>query len=172
MLVPRVILAEMGPAGARGIPTGVVPKYRHFFLYKGATVFKPNRRELEAALGASVDLEHADGLPAAFARLEVENLLLTLGAQGMILVGKDGEAARVPTVAREVYDVVGVGDEVTAYLATMLAGGASAVEAAVLADYAAGVEGGKLGAATVSAHEVLHAYDKYAPENLHPALGA
>src|SRR5260221_141872 len=171
-LVPQVILAAMAAARARGIPPVVNPKYRHFFLYKGATVFKPNRRELEAALGASVDLEHADGLPAAFARLEVENLLLTLGAQGMILVGKDGEAARVPTVARAVYDVVGAGDTVTAYLATMLAVGASAVEAAVVANYAAGVEVGKLGAATVSAHEVLHAYDNYASENLHAALGA
>src|SRR5258708_3919882 len=172
MLVPRVILAAMAAARARGIPIVVDPKYRHFFLYKGATVFKPNRRELEAALGASVDLEHADGLPAAFARLEVDNLLLTLGAQGMILVGKDGEAARVPTVAREVYDVVGAGDTATAYLATMLAVGASAVEAAVVSNYAAGVEVGKLGAATVSAHEVLHAYDSYASENLHAALGA
>jgi D-beta-D-heptose 7-phosphate kinase/D-beta-D-heptose 1-phosphate adenosyltransferase len=77
----------------------------------------------------------------------------------MALVSGDGEVYRVPTMAHEVYDVVGAGDTVTAFLAVMLAAGASAREAAVIANYAAGVEVGKLGAATVSAAEVLAAYD-------------
>ena len=67
----------------------------------------------------------------------------------------------MPTVAREVYDVVGAGDTVTAYLALILAAGGSPAEAAVIANYAAGVEVGKLGAATVSAEEVLEAYDAF-----------
>jgi D-beta-D-heptose 7-phosphate kinase/D-beta-D-heptose 1-phosphate adenosyltransferase len=67
----------------------------------------------------------------------------------------------VPTTAREVYDVVGAGDTVTAYLATMLAAGATPLEAAVIANYAAGVEVGKLGAATVSPAEVLEAFDAH-----------
>jgi D-beta-D-heptose 7-phosphate kinase/D-beta-D-heptose 1-phosphate adenosyltransferase len=70
-----------------------------------------------------------------------------------------GSALRIPTTAREVYDVVGAGDTVTAYLASMLAAGATPVEAAVIANYAAGVEVGKLGAATASGAEVLEAYD-------------
>jgi D-beta-D-heptose 7-phosphate kinase/D-beta-D-heptose 1-phosphate adenosyltransferase len=70
----------------------------------------------------------------------------------------------VPTTAREVYDVVGAGDTVTAYLATMLAAGATAREAAVIANFAAGVEVAKLGAATVSGAEVLAAYDDRAAE--------
>ena len=117
VLVPRVIEAAMQAARARGIPIVVDPKYRNFFLYRGATIFKPNRRELEAALGADVDLEHPDALPATFERLGVEHLLLTLGERGMALVSADGEIKRVPTAAREVYDVVGAGDTVTAYLA-------------------------------------------------------
>ena len=68
---------------------------------------------------------------------------------------------RVPTTAREVYDVVGAGDTVTAYLALMLAAGGTAVEAAVIANFAAGVEVGKLGAATVTPDEVLEAYDHF-----------
>jgi D-beta-D-heptose 7-phosphate kinase/D-beta-D-heptose 1-phosphate adenosyltransferase len=108
-----------------------------------------------------VDLEHPEALPATFARLGVEHLLLTLGERGMALISADGDVRRVPTTAREVYDVVGAGDTVTAYLATMLAVGASAWEAAVVANFAAGVEVGKLGAATVSAAEVLEAYDEY-----------
>lgn len=161
VLVPDVIEGAVAMARAKGIPIVVDPKYRNFFAYRGATVFKPNRRELESALGAAVDLEHSDALPATFARLGVQHLLLTLGERGMALVDAAGDVHRVPTTAREVYDVVGAGDTVTAYLAAMLGAGASALESAIIANYAAGVEVGKLGAATVSADEVLDAYDQH-----------
>ncbi len=161
VLVPAVIEGAIALATERKLPIVVDPKFRNFFAYRGATVFKPNRRELESALGAEVDLEHPAALPATFERLGVEHLLLTLGERGMALVSADGVVHRVPTTAREVYDVVGAGDTVTAYLATMLAAGATAIEAAIVANYAAGVEVGKLGAATVSADEVLDAFDRH-----------
>lgn len=165
VLVPAVIEGAIAMARARELPVVVDPKFRNFFAYRGATVFKPNRRELESALGAAVDLDHPATLPDTLARLGVEHLLLTLGEHGMALVSADtaatGVVHRVPTTAREVYDVVGAGDTVTAYLATMLAAGATAREAAVVANFAAGVEVGKLGAATVSPDEVLEAYDHH-----------
>lgn len=161
VLVPRVIETAIRLARAKGIPVIVDPKFRNFFSYRGATVFKPNKRELEAALGADFDLDHPETLPATLHRLGVETLLLTLGERGMALVAADGAISRVPTTAREVYDVVGAGDTVTAYLATMLAAGASVWEAAVIANFAAGVEVGKLGAATVSMAELLEAYDDF-----------
>ena len=167
VLVPAVIEGAIRLARAKGLPIVVDPKFRNFFAYRGATIFKPNRRELESALGASVDLEHPEALPTTFGRLGVEHLLLTLGEQGMALVSADGVVHRVPTTAREVYDVVGAGDTVTAYLATMLAAGATALEAAIVANYAAGVEVGKLGAATVTADELLEAFDAHA---VHGAL--
>jgi D-beta-D-heptose 7-phosphate kinase/D-beta-D-heptose 1-phosphate adenosyltransferase len=95
----------------------------------------------------------------------VENLLLTLGERGMMLIPAKGEVVRVPTTAREVSDVVGAGDTVTAYLAAMLAAGASAREAAVVANFAAGVEVGKLGAAMVAPHEVLTSLDTFLPRD-------
>ena len=159
VLVPRVIEGAIRAARARKIPIIVDPKYRNFFSYRGATVFKPNRRELEAAMGAAVDLEHPEALPATFERLGVEHLLLTLGERGMALISADGLVRRIPTTARDVYDVVGAGDTVTAYLATSLAAGATAYEAAVVANYAAGVEVGKLGAATVTPDEIREAYE-------------
>jgi D-glycero-beta-D-manno-heptose-7-phosphate kinase len=162
VLVAAVIEEALAIASRRGIPVVVDPKYRNFFAYRGATIFKPNRRELESALGATMDVEHPETLPALVQRLGVANLLLTLGERGMVLVGATGETVRVPTTAREVYDVVGAGDTVTAYLAVMLAAGATVAEAAVIANFAAGVEVGKLGAATVSAAEVLSAYDDVA----------
>jgi D-beta-D-heptose 7-phosphate kinase/D-beta-D-heptose 1-phosphate adenosyltransferase len=60
-----------------------------------------------------------------------------------------------------VYDVVGAGDTVTAYLATTMAAGATPAEASVIANFAAGVEVGKLGAATVTRDEVIEAYDAF-----------
>ena len=159
VLIPAVIAHAIAKARRRRIPIVVDPKYRNFFSYGGATVFKPNRRELEAALGAAVDLEHPEALPSMLERLGTEHLLLTLGEKGMALVSGGGEVYRVPTTARQVYDVVGAGDTVTAFLAVMLAAGATVREAAVIANYAAGVEVGKLGAATVSAEEVLAAHD-------------
>jgi D-beta-D-heptose 7-phosphate kinase/D-beta-D-heptose 1-phosphate adenosyltransferase len=161
VLIPRVIEHAIACARGRKIPVVVDPKFRNFFAYHGATVFKPNRRELEAALGAAVSIDHPEALPETFRRLGVEHLLLTLGERGMALLSADGTTHRVPTTAREVYDVVGAGDTVTAYLATMLAAGANMREASVIANFAAGVEVGKLGAATVSAGEVLEAFDDY-----------
>jgi len=161
VLVPRVIEGAIRVARSRKIPIIVDPKYRNFFSYRGATVFKPNRRELEAAMGAAVDLEHPEALPATFERLGVEHLLLTLGERGMALISADGVVKRIPTTARDVYDVVGAGDTVTAYLATSLAAGATVYEAAVVANFAAGVEVGKLGAATVTPDEIREAYDEH-----------
>ena len=161
VLVTAVIEGAITLAQAHGLPIVVDPKFRNFFAYRGATVFKPNRRELESALGAAVDLDHPQALPQTFQRLGVQHLLLTLGERGMALVAADGVVHRVPTTAREVYDVVGAGDTVTAYLAVMLASGATALEAAIVANFAAGVEVGKLGAATVTADEVLEAYDQH-----------
>ena len=159
VLVRDVILRSIARARERKIPIVVDPKFRNFFLYRGATIFKPNRRELENALGAAVDFAHPETLPATFDRLGVDHLLLTLGERGMMLISAGGTVENVPAFAREVYDVVGAGDTVTAYLAAILAAGGSPSEAAIAANYAAGVEVGKLGAATVSADEVLAAYD-------------
>jgi D-beta-D-heptose 7-phosphate kinase/D-beta-D-heptose 1-phosphate adenosyltransferase len=162
VLVPAVIRRAIDEGKARGLPIVVDPKFKNFFAYRGATVFKPNRRELEAALGAEVDVDHPGAVPAALQKLGVEHILLTLGDRGMALFSADGEIARVATVAREVYDVVGAGDTVTAYLASMLAAGASPSEAAEVANVAAGIEVGKLGAATVTAGEVVEYVDTHA----------
>jgi len=159
-LAPPLITAVMEVARRRGIPIVVDPKYRQFFQYAGATVFKPNRRELESALGAAVDLWNGNALPDVLARLKVDNLLVTLGAEGMVLVTKDGSSTHIPSIAREIYDVSGAGDTVTAWLGTALAAGASVPEAAQLANYAAGVEVGKPGVATVSPEEVLAVHEE------------
>jgi D-beta-D-heptose 7-phosphate kinase/D-beta-D-heptose 1-phosphate adenosyltransferase len=160
-LTPGVIERAMALARRRGVPVVVDPKFKNFFAYRGASVFKPNRRELEQAMGAALELEHPDALPTALERLGVDNLLITLGADGMVLVTKDREITRIPAMAREVFDVSGAGDTVTAWLGTALAAGAAVREAAQIANYAAGVEVGKSGVATASPAEVLAVHDSY-----------
>lgn len=160
VLAPPLIKAAMTAALRRGVPVVVDPKFRQFFEYPGATVFKPNRRELESALGARVDLQHRDALPDALTSLKVDNLLVTLGAQGMVLVTKDGTVSHIPSLAREVFDVSGAGDTVTAWLGTALAAGSSVLEGAMLANYAAGVEVSKAGVATVFPEEVVAMHEE------------
>ena len=150
--------ALIGAARARGIPVVVDPKQRNFFAYAGATVFKPNRRELEQAFSAHFSGEDRD-LETARTRLDVENLLLTLGADGMALVSPGAPLKRTPSIAHEVFDVSGAGDTVSAMIAAALAADASIDEAAWIANLAAGVEVGKRGTATVSPDELLIAWD-------------
>ena len=159
VLTPAVIERAMALGKKRGVPIVVDPKFKNFFAYRGAAVFKPNRRELEQAMGAALDLDRPDALPTSLAKLGVDNLLLTLGPEGMVLVTKDGQISRIPTMAREVFDVSGAGDTVTAWVGTALAAGAAVREGALLANYAAGIEVAKAGVATVSPAEVLAVHE-------------
>lgn len=163
VLVPTVIEDVLAAAAERGVPTVVDPKRRNFFRFRGATVFKPNAKELADALGEFLHPDDPDWMEATRRRLDCANLLLTLGERGMAVRTVDGASERVPAVARDVYDVSGAGDTVTAVVAAALASGAPVVEAAIVANHAAAVEVGKAGVATVSPGEILeHArtYDR------------
>src|SRR2546422_8658463 len=72
----------MALAQRRGVPVVEDPKFKHFFAYRGATVFKPNRRELEQAMGATLDLAHPYALPTTLGKVGVDNLLRTLAGRG------------------------------------------------------------------------------------------
>jgi rfaE bifunctional protein kinase chain/domain len=154
VLTPEVIRSAVEAANAAGKPVIVDPKFRRFFEYRGATVFKPNLIELGAAMREAPQPESADWLHHTRQELGCEHLLVTLGEDGMALASRDGGYLRVPTVAKSVYDVSGAGDTVTACLAVALASGASVEEAAVLANHAAGIEVSKAGVATVSREEL------------------
>lgn len=154
-LVPPVIDAALDAGRGARRPVVVDPKARHFFEYRGASLFKPNLAELTAALRAPVLVDDEAWMRRTRRHLDCANLLVTLGEQGLALTTEAGEHVRVPAVARSVYDVSGAGDTVTAVLALALAARATAPEAAVLANHAAGIEVGKAGVATVSPDEIL-----------------
>ncbi len=155
VLVPLVIREALAAARRQGLPSVVDPKRRNFFQYGGATVFKPNAKELADALGDFIHADDPGWMEDTRRELERDHLLLTLGEHGMALQTGDGRHVRVPTVARDVYDVSGAGDTVTAVMAVAVAAGASASEAAMLANHAAAIEVGKVGVATVTPAELL-----------------
>jgi len=139
-------------------PLVVDPKVEHLDYYKGADIVTPNN--LEAATGAGLDIKDAKTLKKAGKilkeRLDSKALLITRGEQGMSLF-ENGSETHIPTVAKEVYDVSGAGDTVAGVIALSLAAGADFKEAAVLANFAAGVVVGKLGTATLNAEELCKA---------------
>jgi D-beta-D-heptose 7-phosphate kinase/D-beta-D-heptose 1-phosphate adenosyltransferase len=162
IFVPSLIRATLETGGRESIPTVVDPKRLRFFEFKAATVFKPNSRELEDALGERLRPDDAEWMSDVRGRLGCHTLLLTLGELGMAVQSGETDYMRVPTVARDVYDVSGAGDTVTAVLAVALAVGATPLEAAVLANHAAAVEVGKAGVATVSPEEILQQQEAFA----------
>jgi D-beta-D-heptose 7-phosphate kinase/D-beta-D-heptose 1-phosphate adenosyltransferase len=154
VLVPLIIRSTIEAARAAGKPVIVDPKFRRFFEYRGATIFKPNLVELGAAMREPPQPESREWLHHTRQELGCEHLLVTLGEDGMALATGDGGFLRVPTVAKSVYDVSGAGDTVTACLAVALSAGASVEEAAVMANHAAGIEVSKAGVATVTPDEL------------------
>lgn len=138
-----------------GKPVLVDPKGRDFRRYAGASLLTPNRGEFEAVVGPCRDeTEFRERAEALRRELKLDALLVTRSEQGMTLFAGDHEVVHLPTHAREVFDVTGAGDTVIATLAAALAAGQSFADAAALANVAAGVVVGKLGAATVTPAEL------------------
>jgi len=160
VLVPSVIDCAVAVAAELSLPTVVDPKRSRFWSYSGVSVFKPNAKELAESLGEPLHPDDEAWMEATRLRLGCDGLLLTLGDQGMALKAAD-QFLQVPAVARDVYDVSGAGDTVTAVVAVVLAAGGTLEEAAILANHAAAIEVSKAGVSTVSGDEILRQYIQY-----------
>ncbi len=153
----------------------VDPKVEHFSYYNGVTAITPNKKEAENAirnikitqntgrrfavhtdkLENDADIDLAGEKLLKF--LNLESLLLTLGEQGMRLFERGKKAVHINTRAREVFDVTGAGDTVISVFTLSLTAGATKHQAADLANYAAGIVVGKMGAVAVTKKELLSA---------------
>ncbi len=157
-VIDRTMIGEaIALCRANGVPVCVDPKFANFFEYRKATIFKPNRKETEDALGRKLENEK-DYLEAAVIlknRLACDHVLLTLGEQGMLLLQQDGKATRIPTRARKVADVSGAGDTVVSTLAVSLASGATPIEAATIANIAGGLVCEEVGIVPVEKDKLL-----------------
>jgi D-beta-D-heptose 7-phosphate kinase/D-beta-D-heptose 1-phosphate adenosyltransferase len=135
----------------------VDPKEAHIGAYRGVAFVTPNQHEAGWMQGRRVSdeaslLEVGWGLQQ---RLDSEAVLVTRGPEGMSLFEKGGRLTHIPTVAREVYDVTGAGDTVVSVVALALAAGADFVQAATIANHAAGVVIGEVGTASCSPEALL-----------------
>ncbi|MDT5155893.1 MAG: D-glycero-beta-D-manno-heptose-7-phosphate kinase [Acidobacteriota bacterium] len=159
--VTPFVLGEILPAAeVAGVPVLVDPKIRNFDAYRPATLVTPNHHEALRMTNSEDDTDEgmARAARAIRERLGCRSVLITRGERGMMLLEEGGEPTYVPTAAREVYDVTGAGDTVIATLAASLASGATLIEAAMLANHAAGIVVAKVGTATASAEELLTSF--------------
>jgi rfaE bifunctional protein kinase chain/domain len=155
VVTPR-ILAEILPIAYERMPVLIDPKLRNLDSYRPATLVTPNHHEAlkMAHLEENTDASLYEAARTIRARLGCDSVLITRGDRGMMLLEADGDPVFVETAAREVYDVTGAGDTVIATLGAALAAGATMLEAATLANHAAGIVVGKVGTATATAGEL------------------
>jgi D-beta-D-heptose 7-phosphate kinase/D-beta-D-heptose 1-phosphate adenosyltransferase len=149
-------VAEMIVLARRaGKPVLVDPKGNDFTPYRGATLLTPNRAEFEAVVGVcSNEDEFAARAAALCEQLDLQALLVTRSEQGMSLLQRGQALQHFPARAREVFDVTGAGDTVISVLAAALAAGEALPTATALANEAAGIAVGKLGAVAVTVAEL------------------
>jgi len=154
----------------------VDPKVEHFAYYRGVTSITPNRKEAENAirnikitqqrrlslqsdhLKTLSDVEKAGAELVRF--MDLQSLLITLGEQGMMLFEKGKSPIHIQTKAQEVFDVTGAGDTVISVFTLALTTGVTKFQAADLANYAAGVVVGKVGAVPVTVEELVKATEE------------
>ena len=138
------------------IPVIVDPKGRNYYRYSGASVITPNRRELSEATGIALtdDASIVDSARGLMSQFGISSVLVTRSQQGMSVVDGETAVTHLPAEAREVFDVSGAGDTVVSTLAAALAAGLSLVDAAGLANVAAGLVVGKVGTAVVYRDEL------------------
>ena len=151
---------------ARGIWLSLDPKPYHLNL-SNLSLVTPNRKEAFELANLPDETRHNNPLADTNLMMVAERLLkelrpavllITLGELGMLLCQRDQKPFHIPTVAREVFDVSGAGDTVIATFTLAIAAGASALEAAIISNHAAGIVVGKIGTATVCADELLRSF--------------
>lgn len=144
------------------IPVVIDPKPQHKEFYKNCWLLKPNRKEAQQMTGIKInslgDLEKCGWKLASDCNCRV---IITLGEEGMAVFNPGDDIHIIPTRAQEVYDVSGAGDTVVAALTLALCCGASLVEAAEIANIAAGIKVAKMGTYPVELKEINNFLKKY-----------
>ena len=143
-------------AKKKSTPVIVDPKGLDFSKYSGASIITPNQKEASAA--TRIEITDESRLFKAGKKLledlGLEKVIITCGKDGMALFQHGRKPVRIPSRPRQVFDVSGAGDTAIATLGIALASGAGFVDAASMANAAAGIVVGKLGAATISREEL------------------
>lgn len=123
--------------------------------YAGATLLKPNLKELRDLTGRRAETD--EEIIAASEELRelrnVKYVLTTCGSRGMVLVG-DGEPYFIEVFGQEVFDVTGAGDTTIAYLGACMVNGMTMRKSVDIANLAAGIKVSKVGTSSVYWSEI------------------
>ncbi len=155
-LTDEITKVLIDAARKESIPVFADIKDKNTGKYKGATLLKPNRKELSDITGMNADTFDDAARAAIYLcnNADSQYVLTTLGADGMILVDKERVICSVKSTAKEVYDVTGAGDTSIAYLAAETVMGRSIEDAVRIANIAAGIQVAKVGTSIVTPEEV------------------
>lgn len=158
LIFPALITEIVRLAKKNDVFVAVDPKEKNFESYKNVTIITPNKKEAFGAVGASLDDPDVTVDTVGkklLKKIKAQAVLITLGEEGMALFDVTGSVLRIPTVAKEVFEVSGAGDTVIAVLSLALSCGASFHEAAIISNFAAGIVVGKVGTVAVTKEELL-----------------
>lgn len=154
----EIIRFTIALAKNKGIPVAVDPKKKNFLFYKGATLFKPNFKELKEGLKMDIEAGDLDGVKEACVKLEelldATYVLTTLSDKGMLLHAKN-ESIHLPAHIRQIADVSGAGDTVISLAILGLALGMPLKENLALANLAGGLVCEYLGVVPVSKEDLM-----------------
>lgn len=131
------------------------PKGKDYSKYKGATLLTPNKKEAKEATGIQIldDSTLLLALQNLKKSCNLEYSLITLSEDGIGIL--DDKLHKLPTIAKEVFDVTGAGDTVIAALAFMLAQNEDILSSIQFANAAAAVVVGKIGSAVATKQEIF-----------------
>ncbi|MCP4254399.1 MAG: D-glycero-beta-D-manno-heptose 1-phosphate adenylyltransferase [Candidatus Scalindua sp.] len=140
------------------VPVIVDPRLSNdYTIYKGATAITPNRFETKLATG--IKITDVNSMESAGKKLLEESLfeyvIITADKDGMFLYNNEGLSDLIPTIPKDVYDVSGAGDMVLSIFGFVVGSNNSFENAAMIANIAAGIEVGKIGAVPISKSEIL-----------------
>lgn len=157
LITPKLLSKIIPLAKKKKKIIAVDPKEEHLSYYKGVTLLTPNNNEASRAVG--FDVKDKASLKKAgtelLKKLKTKILLITLGEDGMIVFEEGKSSKKIDTIAQEVFDVSGAGDTVVSSYTLSLVSGANSIQAAHIANCAAGIVVGKVGIAVVNQDEVI-----------------
>ncbi|WP_281746514.1 D-glycero-beta-D-manno-heptose-7-phosphate kinase [Helicobacter suis] len=132
------------------------PKGKDYSKYAHANSLTPNKKEAQIATGLDItdDASLLKALTILKDGYHITTPLITLSEQGMAFLDQDN-LVKIPTIAKEVYDVSGAGDSVIAALAFCLGLGLDFGQACTFANAVAAVVVSKVGSACSSYGEAL-----------------
>ncbi len=142
-------------ANSLGVDIFVDPKGNDFSRYKNVTAITPNQSEFISVVGEfNSDQELTEKGLNLLKELNLTALVITRSEKGVALIERSGKMTNIAARAKEVFDVTGAGDTFISVLAASHAAGSSFEDAVNIANAAASVVVGKLGASTVTKSEI------------------